>query len=487
MSHMFSSRPNIVIVMADSWDGRLVMNSKSPAHTPHTDRLCEQAAVFHSACCNYPLCCPSRSSFWSGQWAHRLNAWNNYCGLPESIPTFMEPMAQSGYRTHRIGTLDFRSGGHTLKSRLAAWLRSSGLKVRLENPVTTFSTHHNHRCNEPDWDIVDQARHWLSCVGDEAEPFCLYVGFRLPHPYRDTCSFWLDQVDKDRITTPADEGHEHPAMKYMRTAKGCDKNWTDDEIHHLRRRYYAMVSEADAMVGEIYNAVVDNGLHDSTLFIFLSDHGEMNLEHGQVFKNTLYEPSLRVPLIVTGPGVVPSEIHTPVSLVDMAPTLMQLAGIDDYPSVDGESLVPAITGKSDDLRGWTFAEYHAHGQPMGGFMFRDQTWKYVAYPGMLPQLFNLQQDPDEICNLAEDESNSNILQRYDQKLRQLIDYEQVNSQVIEEDRLLFAQWKRQVSRQEYEQMMQELAPPWSVEQQQQVEAWLRAGSEGSSESFRIYT
>ena len=126
--------PNIILFMTDSMDGRVMRHLGHPAaYTPNMDRLAARGTSFSNAYCNSPQCAPSRASYWSGQYVHRVQAWNNPGGLPMDAPTFGTHLEDAGYGLHVFGKTDYRVGGHSLKARLTAWMRSADIK-RPHNP-----------------------------------------------------------------------------------------------------------------------------------------------------------------------------------------------------------------------------------------------------------------------------------------------------------------------------------------------------------------
>ena len=187
----------------------------------------------------------------------------------------------------------------------------------------------------------------------------------------------------------------------MSVTKNTHGHFTDDEILAIRRHYFAMVAETDAMLGQVLDTLEATGQLDDTYVIFASDHGEMNMEHRQTLKNALYEASARVPLIVAGPGLQQGVISNDlVSLIDLFPTLMDMAGLDHPQGIDGVSLLPLCRGDATGRPNYVFSEYHSNFSNTGIAMWRQGPWKYVRYAGYHPQLFNLHDDPEEIHNLV---------------------------------------------------------------------------------------
>jgi arylsulfatase A-like enzyme len=232
-----------------------------------------------------------------------------------------------------------------------------------------------------------------------------------------------------------------------------------------------MVGEVDAMVGEIVEALETTGLADSTWVINTSDHGEMNLEHGQYLKNSLYESSVRVPLIINGPGAQAGRrIEQPVSLVDIFPTLMDMADAPKPDWLEGESLMPGLLGGPSRHPDWVISEYHSNFQNTGSFMLRTGRWKYIVYPGYESQLFDLEEDPDETHNLAP--IMPDLVGSLDEKLREIVDYEEVDARAKAYDRRNFTEWRQAASEEEYNQRMRHAIRGYGEEHEAKVQAWL---------------
>jgi len=490
------ARPNFIVFHADSWDGRALkfLNDRAEAPTPNVDRLAARGTAFTDTSCNMPLCCPGRASFWSGRYAHNIEAWNNHKGLPPepqrfpsspaghentapSATTVFGELLDAGWRTNLIGTTDFTSGGHSLAARVLTWLRGSGLeRLGIGGPRTDVDGT-GERANPADWDAVENAAQWIQQAD---EPFFLSVGVRCPHPFRTTSPHWLDRIDPATIALPRVEDEPHPCIAFAQRARGCDGPFADERRVFLRRRYAAMIAEADAMLGRMMDAVTEAGLDDRTYFVFLSDHGEMNLEHNLVYKSLFYEPSVRVPMLFAGPGIEAGRrIDTPVSLIDLAPTLLDLAQVNIPDVMDGQSLAPALHGGTGDPRDAVFSEYHGNDVPTGGYMLRQDEWKYVAYVGYPSQLFHLPSDPEELHDLLD--ADPERAAAMDRRLREIVDVEAVDARAKREDRESFAQWRKQQDEAAYRKQMAEIFGNWDDEREAIVKAWL---GETSGEAIR---
>ncbi len=486
---MSQNQPNIIIIQSESQDGRLMGCLGHPAMaaaTPNLDRMAGKGVVFENYYCNYPLCCPSRASLWSGQFPHKLRAWNNYRGLEPDAPTFISRLQEAGYQTAVLGRTDHISGRHSLDVRVGAWSRAAAIPrpVHGEKTAPQIIPEPVERVHEKDWQVVDQGREWLhnAAADHDSQPFVLYLGFHNVHPPFVTSSRYLDLIPEDKTDLPCEDHLNHPLLGLQR----LQKNWNhalDRESMLLRRRiYFAMIAEMDAMAGSVLEALADSGLEDNTWVVFTSDHGEMAGEHRQYLKLTHFEASSRVPLIVRAPGGKSGKrIQTPASLVDIYPTLLDLAGTEIPDVCDGHSLLPEVTGVASDRPGRVFAEHHSTTCPTGAFMLRRDQWKYIAYPGYPPLLFNLEEDPDELRDLST--IRPEAVQALEAELRDIVDYEAVDVQAKAEDRKCFAAWREEALRQgTYEEQMAAVysgvghppgpVQPWRLEDEERIRQWL---------------
>ena len=200
----------------------------------------------------------------------------------------------------------------------------------------------------------------------------------------------------------------------------------------------------------------------------------MAMEHRQFYKMSPYESSVRVPLIVAGPGVRHNaQVELPVNLVDIYPTLMDMAGAPHPEDLDGHSLMPELSGQDISRPGWAFSEYHDTSCNTGVFMLRRRNWKYIVYVGYEPQLFNLREDPDEIIDLSRDRPD--MVEQMDGLLRQIVDYEAVDVKVKAYDRESFVQWRReQTEAGTYEETMARIFSGWDDLTDDAVQPWTEA-------------
>ena len=415
--------------------------------TPNIDRIAESGALFENAYCTHPICCPSRANMWSGRYTRQCESWNNYKGLEPGMWSLLGELP----KTHVVGNfgkLDYLSGGHSQSARLGAWLGTSGINKPIfdKDKSQCFSVEPSDeiRCHQRDWGYVDGAVDFLK--RHREEPFFLCISSGLAHaPFR-TNRHWLDRIPVEAVDIPAMDSTDHPVRLYQRMTKAWRYGLDESVVRHqVRRIYFAMCAEADALVGRVYDAVGALGLAENTYFVFASDHDELALEHQEWYKMSFYEGSVRVPLILTGPGVERGlRLRNLVSLIDICPTFMEMAGLPQPETLDGESLLPLVTGDSTESRDSAYACFTGITLNTSGYMLRKGEWKYVAYVGYPAQLFNIETDPGELDDVCTERPD--IAVRMDSELRSIVDYEQTHRDLLAYNKEAFRQWRRQAMR-----------------------------------------
>ncbi|MET0762570.1 MAG: choline-sulfatase, partial [Thermoleophilaceae bacterium] len=243
------------------------------------------------------------------------------------------------------------------------------------------------------------------------EPFFLVVSFTHPHdPWEVRGRYWdryaPDAIDLPAVPAPA-LAEADPHSRRLREMIGIDDAaLSDQQIRNARHAYYAAISYVDERIGELLVALRDAGLHGRTVVAFTADHGELLGERGLWYKMSFFEPSVRVPLIVAAPGrLAARRVAEPVSLLDLTPTLLDLAGHPDArelsAGMDGSSLVALLEGRASAGTGVVASEYLAEGLTAPAVMIRRGSHKLVRCEGDPDQLFDLAEDPRELVNLAE--------------------------------------------------------------------------------------
>ncbi|GAB1298392.1 Arylsulfatase K [Apodemus speciosus] len=462
--------PNVVLVASDSFDGRLTFQPGSQVvKLPFINFMRAHGTTFLNAYTNSPICCPSRAAMWSGLFTHLTESWNNFKGLDPNYTTWMDIMAKHGYQTQKFGKVDYTSGHHSLSNRVEAWTREVEFLLRQEGrPIVNLMPDKNRRrVMAKDWQNTDKAIRWLRRVND-TKPFVLYLGLNLPHPYPSPSSgenfgastfhtslYWLEKVAYDAIKIPKwlALSQMHPVDYYSSYTKNCTGKFTENEIKNIRAFYYAMCAETDAMLGEIILTLRKIGLLQKTIVIYTSDHGEMAMEHRQFYKMSMYEASTHVPFLMMGPGITANlQVPRLVSLVDIYPTMLDIAGIPLPPNLSGYSLLALSSNTSANEQAfkdrhppWILSEFHGCNANASTYMLRTGQWKYIAFSdgaSVQSQLFDLSLDPDELTNIATEYPE--ITYSLDQKLRSIINYPKVSASVSQYNKEQFIMWKQSV-------------------------------------------
>ncbi len=433
---MAEAPPNILLIMADQLAPQFTGTYGHPlVKTPHLDALANRGVRFDSAYCNSPLCAPSRFSFMSGQLISRIAAYDNASEFPASIPTFAHYLRCMGYSTCLAGKMHFVGPDqlHGFEERVTtdiypadyAWtpdweLPDERIDKWYHNMQTVREAGVAATTFQIDYDeeVAFFARRKIFDFARERNgPFCLVASFIHPHdPYVARPEWWslynLREIDLPAVVLDPDE-QDPFSRRVMDGIEASSILLTEEEVRRARRAYYANVSYFDSKVGELERTLEEAGLADDTVVIATADHGDMLGERGLWYKMNFFEHSARVPLVMAGPGLGHGRVPEPCSLVDMLPTLLEIAGQSGTPgpelgqTVDGRSLLALSRGEERGERE-VIGEYCAEltGHPV--FMIRRGPYKYVHCDGDPAQLYDLEEDPQERRNLALEQTNSGL-------------------------------------------------------------------------------
>ncbi|MBV9344707.1 MAG: choline-sulfatase [Gammaproteobacteria bacterium] len=419
------ARPNLLILMADQLRAAaLPAYGNRIARTPHLDRLADHSVVFRSAYCNSPLCAPSRFSFMAGRLPSAIGAYDNAAEFPAQVPTFAHYLRLAGYRTLLSGKMHFCGPDqlHGFEERLTTdiypadfgwtpdWLNFEARPSWYHNLDSVTQAGLCLRSNQLDFDdeVVFRARRALFDIarGRDRRPFCMLVSLTHPHdPFAIRAEYWDryadDEIDMPRIAPPA---VPDPHSQRLRHVCALDAQPVSEaQVRAARHAYYGAVSYVDEQFGALLTALGEARLASDTIVLVIADHGEMLGERGLWYKMNFFEPACRVPLLIHAPGhFTPGTVDASVSLIDLLPTLVELAGADSArvcgPDLDGRSLVPHLgrRGGHDEVLG----EYLAEGAIAPIVMIRRGHHKFIHCPADPDQLYDLARDPDELENLA---------------------------------------------------------------------------------------
>ncbi|MEK9744309.1 MAG: choline-sulfatase, partial [Gammaproteobacteria bacterium] len=441
-----ANRPNILLVMADQLAPQFLPCYGHPiVKAPTLQRLSDEGVTFDAAYTNSPLCAPSRFVMMSGRLPSKIAAWDNAVDFSAEVPTFAHYLEHLGYRTCLSGKMHFVGPDqlHGFSDRLTTDVYPSDFTWHPEwdRPNERLDWFHNMevvtkagpcvRSMYLDYDdeAVFHAKRYLFERAREGndQPFMLTVSFIQPHdPYLCRQTEWdlyKDvEIDLPNLRPGEIEDAHCERLRYGYGATDVDLD--DDTIRRARRAYYGSISDIDHKIAALLEALKESGLDQDTIIIFTSDHGDMLGERGMWFKMSFLEHSARVPLLVHCPQRFnPRRVSQAVSLVDLLPTLVDLASDEKeftYPTpIDGRTIVPHHYGHEghDEVIG----EYFAEGADTPVFMIRRGNLKAIFSKTDDLKLFDLKHDPLEKDNLALKDAfseqaavlRSEILNQYD--------------------------------------------------------------------------
>ena len=445
--------------MADQLTARaLPAYGNRVAQTPHIDELAGAGVVFESFYCNSPLCAPSRYSFLAGRQVSAIGAYDNAAEFPAQVPTFAHYLRRDGYLTVLSGKMHYCGADqlHGFEERLTTDIYPADFGwtpawTRFEHRPTWYHTMDSvtqagpcTRTNQIDFDdeVVFSARQKLFDMarGKDRRPFCMVVSMTHPHdPYVIPQRYWDRFADADidmpRVRIPVDQLDPH--SRRLRHVCGLDLLPVNEaQTRAARRAYYGAVSYVDDQIGTLLTALADARLADNTIVMLLADHGDMLGERGLWYKMNFFEPACRIPFIVHAPHrFAAARIGTSASLVDVLPTLCDLAGdtSPDYATpLDGTSLTAQLAGApgSDEV----FGEYLAEGAIAPLVMIKRGRYKFVHSPVDPDQLYDLLDDPDERKNLAGESTHAMRVKEFRSEVGQRWDLDAIHAAVIASQR-----------------------------------------------------
>lgn len=421
-------RPNIIFILADDfrWD-LLGCRGNKIVKTPHLDALAAEGVVFENAFTTTSICSVSRASYLTGQWMRRHGIDDFQKGLsPEQWQeTYPAMLRKAGYRTGFVGKVGVGKAEQTdaAKAQFDSWhgLKGQGARDFID-PQDPTRTHETARLGGMALDFVNTA--------PQGQPYCLSVSFTAVHA-RDQRprEFQPDVRDEELyadLTIPSPATANDAAFRklppFVQTSEGRTRwGWrfdTPEKTQKNLRDYYRLVTGLDREVGRLREAVALRGGSGRTIFIFCGDNGFSLGDRGLADKWFMYEESLRVPVLICDPRQ-PASTHgrrvpAMVLNVDLAPTVLELAGIQPPARMQGRTLTPWLKGETPaDWRKEFLYEHHTLPKiipPSEGV--RTDDWKYIRWINREPiveELFHLSADPSEQANLIADPAAATML------------------------------------------------------------------------------
>ena len=437
--------PNFLVIISDEHRKDALGCAWHPlVHTPHLDRLAARGTRFTNAYTSSPMCVPTRAALACGDYVHRTGFWDSATPYDGSAATWMHRVRDAGHEMVSIGKLHFRSGEddngfseeilpmHVVGGVgwMAALLREDPPAYDAAAELAADSGPGSSSYTDYDLAITAAATDWIAARRNAERPWAAFVSLVSPHfPLRAPQEFYNLYADADFDLEPQ-QLPDHPEIRNLARFFDYERHFTAETRHAAMAGYFGLTSFLDDCVGEILATLEESGQAEDTVILYLSDHGELLGDKGMWTKQVMYEASAGIPMILAGPGVPDGIVrNTAASIVDVAATALDVMLDTSDDSSPGLSL-RQLAQDPDDADRTVLCEYHDGGSTTGAFMVRWGDWKYVCYPGMPPQLFNLAEDPSEDHDLGSDVSQRAAAARAEgaSRLAAICDADAVNRQ-----------------------------------------------------------
>ncbi len=448
------SKPqNIVLIMCDDLNCALGCYGDKITKSPNLDRLANQGTRFNRAYCQFPLCGPSRNSMLTGLYPDANGILENSQIFRQTVPDQRSVpqnlRLESNYWTVRIGKMYHynvpRSIGTTGHDDPESWewgINPAGVDRLVEEPdifslqpgnfggtLSWYASPHP-AAEQTDALIADAAIKILDLAEqDSSRPLFLAVGFYRPHtPYVSPQSYF-DMYDAAQMPLPTDiekDREDIPRLALASQKKEQDA-MTDQQRREAIRAYRASITFVDEKIGKVLKALDDSTLASNTTVIFTSDHGYHLGEHGLWQKQSLFEESARVPLLIRSPGGKGEQVcESPVGLIDLAPTMAELGHANSGMKMHGQSLLPMLQDPSTQGRGWSLSQVRRGGgqnaQTRHGYSIRTPQFRYTRWDDGKAgeELYDHSNDALEQTNLASDVKFTTVVEQHRKMLESAV-------------------------------------------------------------------
>ncbi len=433
--------PNMLVIMSDEHQARAMGCAGHPfVQTPNLDALAARGTRFTNAYTPSPICVPARASFATGLYPHQTRLWDNAMPYTGAIRGWGHALQDKGVPVESIGKLHYRAeedpAGFDVEHipMMVAggvgmvWASIRKEDERIHGPKRMLGDYigpGTSKYTEYDASVVERTKQWIAERAADDQPWCLYVGLVAPHFPLVVPQEFYDLYPNDilpAVKLHPDEGHpRHPWVEKQNAFMDSEGLFKDpDERLAAMRSYFGLCTWLDFNVGQILEALGDAGLTDKTTVVYTSDHGDNVGARGLWGKSNMYEESAAIPMIMAGPEVPVGPCDTPVSLLDLSVTIAAHFGAE-IDAAEGAVGLEKIATTPTDANRVVFSEYHAAGAVSGAFMLRQGRWKLIHYVGFPDELFDLENDPEELFNRASDPACTDILRGLHAELRAICD------------------------------------------------------------------
>ncbi|RQH00778.1 sulfatase family protein [Natrarchaeobius oligotrophus] len=460
---MSDDKPNVLFLLSDQHNYRCVSHRKEDGHpvrTPAIDSLATNGVYYSEAYTPSPLCVPARYCLLTGRHAPRASAWGHSYVLPPALETIPETFSDDGYETCLVGKMhlggnrqyagfDHRpygdltgKAGHQHEPpgpnnvNLTSYVNDVGVSEIPESMTQ------ERRVNEESIAFLREHR-----ASDPDRPWFLCASFCRPHWPRRAPKRFIDRYDAETVPRPDavdGDASDHPLTNYLRNRYGTAE-MTFDESMEARASYFACVDFVDEVIKDLLTTLENDGLLENTIVVYTSDHGDMIGEYSSWDKHIWHDESTRVPLSIQLPehrsnGLPAKQVSTPVSLIDLYPTLCGLTNVARPNGLDGHDLSESIRSGEEPDREPVYVDYLTplSNDDMEYRMIRDGRYKYVKFRTLSDFFFDLENDPHERTNILDDAGGkrASIRDQLSAAIEESLDFEAAVSSRQKADNLI---------------------------------------------------
>ena len=444
-------KPNILFIIADDLTATAVSSYENKVcNTPNIDKLASEGVRYTRAYSQYPVCGPSRASFMSGYYPNATTTFGYVSGRENIGPnrkTWSQLFKDNGYYTARVSKIfhmgvpiDIETGSNGTDDE-ASWterFNSQGPEWKAKGEAELVQGNPHGKIERKGGNVMtivkadgDDLAHSDGKTADKAselirkhknEPFFLAVGFVRPHvPFVAPKKYFLPYpFDNIKMPEKVEGDWDDIPKRGINYVTSVNGQMSSEQEKKAVAAYYASVSYMDVQVGKVLNTLKEEGLEDNTIVIFTSDHGFHLGEHEFWMKVSLHEESVRVPMIIKVPGKKVAVCNSFVELIDLYPTITELAGLETSKHLQGKSLVKTFDNPKFKVRDMAFSV----SQGGKSFLLRSEKWAYIQYDedaksGM--ELYDMEKDPNQFFNLAYNLNYADIVSDFRKKIKKKLE------------------------------------------------------------------
>lgn len=464
--------PNVLFIISDDLSAEtLSCYGARQCKTPHIDRLAARGIKFNRAYCQFPVCGPSRAALMSGMYPRAVGVVGNgssgrFTEVLGERPSMSQHFIQQGYYSARVSKIYHMripgdiTAGVSGPDHEASWTEffncqapewmSSGEKSHLSNERLKFDPNGHYNLGfggafyvvrgdtdgseQPDVQAAAKAIEIMEQHRDE--PFFLAVGFVRPHVPLVAPAAFYEPYPGNEMSLPErveNDWDDIPKLGISKSSRSIGVEGDDETQKEILAAYYASVAFMDDQVGKLLDAVERLELSDNTIVIFTADHGYHLGEHNFWQKQSLHEESVRIPIVMAGPGIeMGGTTNSLAQQIDFFPTLSEMCGLPVPRHCDGKSLKPVVEAANAKAR--TAEEEGANAQgaavpdvevhdavftmKANGNLVRTNRWAFISHKDGTYELYDMDQDPKQFTNLADDEAHAATVRELQERLNQ---------------------------------------------------------------------